>query len=57
MGELLSTIPDDILSVIQALITIGLWEWFGRDFATWDGFGTPFRRKNRKPNNNMSGGE
>jgi len=31
-----------------------LWEWFGRDFVTWDGFGTPFRRKNRKPNKELS---
>ena len=33
---------------VGAALTIAMWELFGRDFITWDGFGTPFRRKNRK---------
>jgi len=36
--------------VIGVAITIAMWEWFFKDFITWGGFGTPFRRKNRKPN-------
>jgi len=36
--------------IISTAIIIALWERFFKDFITWDGFGTPFRRKNRKPN-------
>ena len=46
MEYLMQTLTD----IVHAAITIAVWELFAKDFITWDGFGTPFRRKNRKPN-------
>lgn len=36
-----------LLRMIEVGIIIILWELFFKDFITWEGFGTPFRRKNR----------
>ena len=44
-------------NVLHAAITIVIWEWFGKDFITWDGFGTPFKRKNRKPPSDQKKGK
>jgi hypothetical protein len=37
-----------VLRVIEVAVIILLWEYLGKDLITWGGFGTPFRRKNRK---------
>lgn len=36
-----------IEELLRVVITIAVWELFAKDFITWEGFGTPFRRKNR----------
>ena len=46
MEYLMQTLTD----IVHAAITIAVWELFAKDFITWDGGDTPFRRKNRKPN-------
>jgi len=45
MTRILLNMLTDMIGVV---LTIGMWEWFVKDFVTWEGFGTPFRRKNRK---------
>jgi len=39
-----------IFHTLQIIATIVIWELFAKDFITWEGFGTPFRRKNRPEN-------
>ena len=36
-----------IEEILRAVVTIAVWELFGRDFVTWEGVGIPFRSKNR----------